>query len=250
MSCWRARLGWCPKGVRTSLTAAGSPTPTRAPFPNSWIRHGNLACTDNSGLEQGRGYWYVVTAVGPDNQESEPSEEVTATPRAGAATPPHILIHGNDDKLPELKPAQGFEFTPKLFGGQTPYRWELLDGDRAPTEFPESLNLRLDPSTGRVAGTPKADVAGFRFQLRVTDSKGQSDHRWYVLNPQPPAASGGQGQAATAHRTCGSGRRRLRQPFLEVVPAVSFGRENHLAHACGRPAGIQSRKPRYRPADG
>ena len=160
------------------------------PFPNSWIRHGNLACTDNSGLEQGRPYWYVVTAVGPDNQESEPTDEVTATPRAGAATPPRILIHGNDDKLPELNRSQGFEFTPKVFGGRPPYRWELVDRDGQPAELPENLHLRLDRSTGRIAGTPEADAAGLRFQLRVTDAEGQSDRRWYVINPQPAAASG------------------------------------------------------------
>jgi len=34
-------------------------------YPNGKVRHGNLTCTDCSGTENGRAYWYVVTALGP-----------------------------------------------------------------------------------------------------------------------------------------------------------------------------------------
>ena len=159
------------------------------PFPNAWVRHGNLACTDASGLESGRAYWYVVTAVGADDQESEPSSEAIATPQSGADTPPHIIIHGNDDKLPELRSGAGFEFTPKVFGGQAPNRWEVLDNDGRPTSLSASLNLKLDPATGRISGKPQADAADLRFELRVTDAKGRSDRRWYAINPKSPAGA-------------------------------------------------------------
>lgn len=157
------------------------------PFPHAWVRHGNLKCTDRSGLENGRAYWYAVTAVGPDNQESELSNEVSVTPQAGADTPPQILIHSDGDRLPELKVGVPFEFTPKLYGGQEPYRWQILDAQGKRSEIAPSLNLRIDPATGYISCQPRAEMQNIRFQLRVTDARGRSDRRWYVLNPESPA---------------------------------------------------------------
>ena len=154
------------------------------PFPNAWIRHGNLRVTDSSGVENGKTYWYAVVAVGPDNQESDKSDEVRTMPTAGADTPPHILIAGNDDKLPALKAGSGFEFTPKLFGGSGPYRWEVLD------MLPEGL--KLDWATGRISGSPKAAVEEFEFRLKVTDAKGRSDTRAYSLHATSPSKPDGQ----------------------------------------------------------
>ncbi len=158
------------------------------PYPNANIRHGNLSVTDASALENGRTYWYAVVAVRGDNQESDLSNEVSIAPKAGADVPPHIIVSTDGDKLPDLKSGGKFEFAPKVFGGAAPYRWELLDKDRSPIQFPASLNLKVDPATGRIAGTPAADVADLRFELRVTDAKGRADARWYVLNPKTPAA--------------------------------------------------------------
>lgn len=46
------------------------------------------SCTDSLGPENGRTYWYVVVAMGPDGRtESEPSNEANATPKAGLQKP-------------------------------------------------------------------------------------------------------------------------------------------------------------------
>jgi hypothetical protein len=164
------------------------------PFPNGWVRHGNLTCTDRSGLENGRAYFYVVTAVGPDNQESAPSGEATCTTRAGADTSPRILIHSDGDRLPELKSGVRFEFTPKVYGGTGPLRWEVLDKNGRPTGVPASLNLQLDTATGRISGTPRADAEDLRFDLQVTDGQGRSDKRRYVVNPKPPSSDAAKGK--------------------------------------------------------
>ncbi|MFI5380740.1 MAG: hypothetical protein ACHRHE_15685 [Tepidisphaerales bacterium] len=179
------------------------------PFPNSSIRHGNLKVTDASGLQNGRTYWYAVVAVGADNQESDISNEVSATPHAGADAPPHILIGTDGDKVPDLKSGAKFEFNPKLVGGTAPYRWEVLDNKGNVTEFPASLNLRIDAATGRIFGTPAADVADLHVELRVTDAKGRSDRRWYVLN-----AKASQGTAAAKGKP---------QPPLELTAVAADG---------------------------
>ena len=110
---------------------------------------------------------------------------MSVTPQASAGSPPQIMIHAHGDKLPELKPGVSFDFTPKLFGGVSPYHWDVLGHDGRPTTFPAGLNLKVNPATGRIQGKPSAAAAELTFELKVTDSVGQSDTRWYVINPRP-----------------------------------------------------------------
>ena len=165
------------------------------PYPNAWIRHGNLHVTDTSGLESGRTYWYAVAAVGPDNQESALSNEVRVTvgAKGGEAPPPHIVISTGDDKTPPLGGGKRITFAPRAFGGKAPLRWEALD------PLPEGL--ALDPSTGRITGAAAAGAAEQRIRLRVTDARGRSDTRAYVFQAGEPKRPAGQKGAKPAPPT-------------------------------------------------
>lgn len=161
-----------------------------SPYPNNWIRHGNLRTTDAAGLENGRTYWYTVVAIDARGQESPMSDEVSATPKAGQNPAPHILISGNDDKLPSLQAGGGFEFTPKVFGGEAPYRWEVVG------QLPDGLEL--DSATGTIRGAARKPVENFRFDLKVTDARNQSDTRSYTINPPASGQQGAGGDSNSA----------------------------------------------------
>lgn len=164
------------------------------PYPNSNVRQGNFRCTDYNGIVNGRKYFYVVTAQWTGKQESGPSAEVSITPEARAGSPPRIIIHSTEDKLPQLKPGLRFDFTPKLIGGVPPYRWEVLTKDGQPTGFPASLKLTLNQKTGRIYGIPSAGATDLKYEMRVTDARGQSDTRWYVINPRAEPAADPKGK--------------------------------------------------------
>jgi hypothetical protein len=154
--------------------------------PHSWIRHGNLSVTDASGVENGRTYWYAVVAVGADNQESEISNEVSATPQAGLETGPHLLVARAEDRPMPVKPGGHFEFAFEVVGGRPPLRWQVVDAQRQPLALP--AGVKFDPSTGRVAGVLGAAVDDFRLGIQVTDAAGRSDVRFHVFNPRVPSA--------------------------------------------------------------
>ena len=156
-------------------------------FPNAWIRHGNLSCTDGSGVENSRTYWYAAVAVGANSEESDLSNEVSATPQADLDTPPHILIEKDGDQLPALKAGGPFEFTPKVRGGEAPLKWEIVDGQDKPLALPDGLSH--DATRGAILGKARADAQDLRIFLKVTDTKGRADKRAYCINPKPPAGS-------------------------------------------------------------
>jgi len=161
------------------------------PYPNAWIRHGNLHVTDVSGLEPGRTYWYAVVAVGPGSKESAPSNEVRVTvPAKGdGPPPPRILIPGQDDKTPALRAGRRIGFAPGVVGGKAPLRWEVVDASGKPASLPDGL--ALDPATGRIAGAVASDIPEQRIRLRVTDARGRRDTRSYIFPFREPKASAG-----------------------------------------------------------
>jgi hypothetical protein len=149
-------------------------------FPNAWIRHGNLRATDTQEPQNGRTYWYVVVGVTADGQETPFSNEVSATPDAGIANRPHLMQLPEDKPL-EMKPAQRFEFAPRVVGGKLPLGWEVVE----PARLPDGLTL--DPTSGAISGSPKTAVEAMTLRLKVTDSAGRSDVRAWGVNPKPPA---------------------------------------------------------------
>ena len=172
--------------------------------PNSWVRHGNLAATDTSGLESGRPYWYVVVAVGTDGKESAASNEVSAVARAGSGGGPRLVVATGDDKAPPLRPGVDFSLAPKVFGGAPPLKWETVDDKGKPAALPDGL--RLDAATGRVTGRIDQPVDDLFVRLKVTDAKGRSDVRAWLINPTTPEGKGApeppQGLEAQAGEGC------------------------------------------------
>jgi len=149
-----------------------------SPTPNAWIRHGNLSVTDSLAIEVGKTYWYAVVAVSADDQESDLSNEVSITPQVVADDGPHLVVAGNDDKVPPLLPGAKFEFTPMVIGGAGPYRWEV-EG-----ELPKGL--AIDAATGKVSGSTTEVVEAATVRLKVTDAKGRGATRQYVLGTGEP----------------------------------------------------------------
>jgi len=168
-----------------------------SPTPNSWIRYGNLSATDALAIENEKTYWYAVVAVGPDDQESDLSNEVSVTAAAGAENNPHLLVSTGDDKVPQLSPGASFEFAAKVFGGQAPLKWEAVDKDGKPAALPEGL--KLDAAAGKITGKTMGLVENFALRLKVTDAKGHSDTRCWMLNADKPKDEA----AKTKPRTAG-----------------------------------------------
>lgn len=156
-------------------------------FPNNWIRHGNLTTTDAQEPQNGRTYWYAVVAVTADGKESAISNEVEATPQAGIDNPPHLLQLPEDETL-EMKAGQPFQFTPKVFAGTAPLKWEVV----APGELPAGLTL--DRANGAITGKPKEAVRHMTLRLKVADASGRSDVRAWEVNPTADARADSRGK--------------------------------------------------------
>lgn len=184
-----------------------------AVYPNAMVRHGNLSATDVSGVQNGRTYWYAVAAVSADGQESEISNEASAGPAAGLDTPPHLLIFKDDDQAPALKAGSPFEFAPKVCGGQAPLRWECVDGQGRPAALPEGL--KMDAATGAISGRARADAEDLRLCVKVTDAKGRSDGRVYVINPRSPAGAAPQPSKSAPPAKAAKGKAQPAAPAAE-----------------------------------
>ncbi len=150
-------------------------------------RYGNLTATDIAPwLGDGKTYWYAVKAVTAGNVQSDISNEVSITPAGSTDNGPHVLCADNDPAL-VAKPGEPVKFQPMFFGGAEPLTWTSVNAQGAPVDLPTGLTL--DPATGLISGslaTPLEDIA---FVLKVTDAKGRSETRTWMINPKPGDAS-------------------------------------------------------------
>jgi hypothetical protein len=115
--------------------------------PHSNLASNQTTCTDAAGLSNGRTYWYTVVAVGSGDAESEPSNEVSATPQAGkarAATGDVKAGPAPDRSKPKEKPEPPQELTAVAGDGCVTLTWK-------PSPSANVLGYRLKRSTAPAA---------------------------------------------------------------------------------------------------
>jgi hypothetical protein len=165
---------------------------------SSYGTRANLNYTDARWVENGRTYYYIVTAIGSNSteiggtNESDPAlaAEIVAAPQAGLASTPHIYVT-NGDGFNEIGSATAggwFSFQPALAGATGTVTWALLDENSVPYTPP--VGLTFNSATGELSGTPVATPATTRLRFRATAANGTAT-RDFLLNNPAWAVTGG-----------------------------------------------------------
>jgi len=158
----------------------------------------SLSFTDAQWVENGRTYYYIVTAVSdgsaypPGNIiESDPATavEVSATPEASLGGGPRIYVPEGDAlaEIPAVRSGSWFSWTPRVANATGTVRWSLLDTNDQPMSPPAGLSFNTN--SGALSGTPTTTPGPTWLRLRVTAENG-SDSRDFLLNPPPWTPSG------------------------------------------------------------
>jgi hypothetical protein len=158
----------------------------------------NLKHTDFLFQNPGRTYYYVVTAVDSSGNESEHSNEASASPSADNNNAPRIVVTSNSEATIKrgVKANTGFgdwggALPLRALGGKGPMKWELLARNNQVMPLPEGIRFtegaadasRFNLASVRLEGGIKEEPKNFFFRVRVTDAEGKSDTRDYVVNP-------------------------------------------------------------------
>ncbi len=204
------------KAASVKLVRTGRVIPEGAPgFPSGgWVANkyvnvksfdplrNNLNHTDFLFQQPGRAYFYVVTAIDANGNESEYSNEVAATPGAKGNSGPRIVVASSSEATIRkgVKENEGFgdwggALSLRALGGKAPMRWELLDRKNQVMPYSEAMKIRSGEADAsrfnlanvRLEGGLKEVPNNFFFRVRVTDAEGKSDTRDYVVNPPDDA---------------------------------------------------------------
>lgn len=172
----------------------------------------NLDFTDAAWIENGKTYYYIVTAIGRSSAEAgggnesdwAESVELSATPQDGLPGGPWITVAAGDafNEIGRARSNEWFSFSPGVAGAEGAATWELLDAEDGPLSPPDGLVF--DSATGSISGTPTATPGATLLRLRVTASNGVAT-RDFILNnpdwavvagdPRPPAPTNGMATA-------------------------------------------------------
>ncbi len=189
-----------------SIPVAGAPNlplggwvDTAYAMPNSVFgTRANLDYTDARWVENGKTYYYIVTAIGSNNSEtggtneSDPSlaPEFVATPQAGLATTPRVYAASGDglNEIGSVQAGGWFNFQPALAGATGTVTWALLNADNTPYAIPAGLGFNT--ATGEFSGSPTVAPPTTRLRFRATASNGTATRDFILNNPAWPTTGG------------------------------------------------------------
>ena len=158
---------------------------------SAWGTRTNLDYTDARWVENGKTYYYLVTAIGSNSNdtggtnESDPATavELTATPQAGLPSTPYLYAAAGDgfNEIGSVQAGGWFGFQPALAGATGTVTWELLDEHNQPYTPPAGLGF--NSANGELSGSPVVTPPPTRLRFRATSSSGTATRDFILNNP-------------------------------------------------------------------
>lgn len=199
------------------VAEAGSPgLPDGGWVANTYVQvrgntlRGEPSAADSVGLVPGRAVYYVARAVNAKGEESPNSNEVSAVPGQAGGEGPLFAMSPNENGL-SLAAGQDIWWTPFVSGGAKPLAFQAV-GD-----LPAGLSL--DAATGALSGKPSSVSSSTKVVLKVTDARGRSDTKTFVV--KPPEGEGPKPAAPTGLKALADGSR-IRLSWNPVPGAAGY----------------------------
>lgn len=180
-----------------------------------WGTRASLNFTDARWIENGRAYFYIVTAIGnntssPDGlNESDPAlaTELTATPLAGLSGAPRIFVRDGDgfNEIGSVVSNGWMSFAPGIIGATGTVTWALLNTNNQPITPPAGLSF--DAATGELGGTATLTPPATRLRFRATAANGTATRDFILNNPAwtPTGGTNRPAPPASVTATAGDG---------------------------------------------